>query len=108
MERIDGNFRTCRSSNSGRLLFGLILLFIGGMMIAKHLHWMDYNVYNIVFSWQMLLIAIGGIGFLNNRNNAINYILIFTGLFFMLSRIPGLHFNAGRLFWPFVFIFIGI
>ncbi len=108
MERMDDKFKTHRSSNSGRLLFGLILLVLGSMMIARHFHWLDYDVYNIVFSWQMLLIAIGSIGLLNSRHNASNYILIFIGLFFMLTKIPDLHFDARRLFWPFIFIFMGL
>ena len=108
MERIDGQNKIPRSSNAGRLLFGFILLFIGGMMIARHFHWFDYDVYNIVLSWQMLLIAIGGIGLLTNKHNGINYILIFIGLFFMLNKVPAFDYEIKRLFWPFIFIFLGI
>ncbi|MFC2137357.1 LiaI-LiaF-like domain-containing protein [Bacteroidota bacterium] len=109
MERIDDHVKTrSGNSNSGRLIVGLILLFAGAMMVAKHLHWIDYDAFHVIFSWPALLITIGTIGAINNKNNAINYIIIIIGLVFILGRLPGVHFDVKRLIWPFIFIFLGL
>ena len=109
MERVDDQVKvTNKNSNPGRLIVGLILLFVGAMMVAKHLHWIDYDAFHIIFSWPALLIAIGTIGAINNKNNGINYVIIIIGLVFLLGRLPGVHFEFKRLIWPFIFIFLGL
>lgn len=107
MERIDNN-RNTRNTNIGALFFGMLCVFIGAMLVTKQYHWLPYPIYDIVFSWQMLLIVVGLVGLISGHRSPMAFVLIGVGLFFMLSKIPGTDFEAKRLFWPFIFILVGI
>jgi predicted membrane protein len=64
---------------------------------------------NVVFSWPMLLVTIGlimTIGSSGNRTSGI--IIMAVGAFFLIPRIFSETFHVYNLFWPSIFIIVGV
>lgn len=86
-------------NKSGKALIGAFLLIFGGLLLLDNLTGIDFDW---IFSWPMILIAIGlYIGSKNNFRNPASYILIGIGAFFLLSEYTrGLH----EYFFPLLLI----
>ena len=99
---------TRRSGIARTAVVGIVLMLVGIFLLAQNFGILDYPIGNIIFSWQMLLIVIGGIGFLNRGWNPPSIIMIAIGVFFLMPRVFDSSFDTGRLFLPFIFVVIGI
>ena len=76
-----------QSDSSGRVLAGLILLAIGAMLIARK---MGFYFPDWLFSWEMLLIAIGSfVGAKNNFRLGGWLVPIFIGVLFLFEEFFG-------------------
>ena len=91
-----------------RLMTGAILLAAGGLLLLSNFNLLSWYLEDIIFSWQMLLIAIGFVS-LAGRNYTGAIILFAIGGFFMLPDIfVNLNVNFVSVFWPLVIIVIGL
>ncbi len=106
MERQPQNFR---KSGRAHLLLGIILMFLGLLLIADianifpDLHMRDY-----IFTWQALLIFLGVIFVSNKDSKGTGLILIAIGSFFLLPRFFELPHYWRSLFWPSILILVGL
>jgi len=94
------------NSRRGSYIFGTILIIIGAALILKNMDILPYNIRNIIFSWQMLLIVIGFIITLDKEKLG-GIILMAVGAFFLMPKIFYGIFNV-NIFWPAIFIIIGL
>ncbi|MBN2521147.1 MAG: hypothetical protein JXB17_11615 [Bacteroidales bacterium] len=106
MERIDKEQRF--PSNGKRLIVGILFLLFGFMVLSKYFGWLTPGVYHLLFSWEIILIAIGVLGLLFGRHTSLNLILIIIGTFFLLAHRFDFPFEFKRLIIPFILIFIGL
>jgi predicted membrane protein len=106
MERYYDNHRV-RHSKPRKVVFGLIILALGTFLLADNFGMMPWGMKSIIFSWQMLLIAIGTLN-LFGRHSFTGIILIFIGGFFLLPDIFAFTFSFSKLFWPVLLIFVGV
>lgn len=99
MERID------RNKNNGNIWIGLIILLIGAGLLLRN---MNFPIPHWIFSWQMLLIAIGIVsGVKNNfRNAGWFFLILIGGIFLIKDVIPNWQWN--NYIWPMGLIAIGI
>ena len=95
-------------SATSKIAIGLVLILLGLMLILRNAGLMPDYFQDIIFSWQMLLIAIGFVMILGTGNKAPGLIVMAVGGFFILPEIFDIPFRTYRLFWPAVFIIIGI
>lgn len=94
--------------------FGLILVLAGALMLAFNFGALPQELKRVVFSWQMLLIAIGTFN-LFKRQFTSGVILILVGTFFIIPRIirqfpdafPGFDGNFTAVYWPLLLIVAG-
>jgi predicted membrane protein len=94
--------------------FGLILVIAGALLLAFNFGALPHELKRVVFSWQMLLIAIGTFN-LFKRQLTSGIILILVGTFFIIPRIvhqfpgvfPGLDDNFTSIYWPLLLIIAG-
>ena len=93
-------------SNS-RAIIGILLICAGLLLIAVNFNWLPWNIREIVFSWQGILILIGLFLLLSRSNRLSGFILIGIGAFFMIPRIWDISFNWHHLFWPVVLVAVG-
>ncbi|MBN9382042.1 MAG: hypothetical protein J0H74_14840 [Chitinophagaceae bacterium] len=89
----------------GRIGAGVFLLLIGGVLLLDQ---MGFPLPDWLFSWHVLLIAIGlFIGLRHNFRGGAWAILILVGGFFMIQDYYP-HFPLRRFIWPAVLIFVGL
>lgn len=103
-------FNQTHSSNSRmkKVVFGIIIVVIGFLLLASNFGELPYSIKNIIFSWPMLLIAIGLINIASRESKSVGLILIAVGSFFLLPDIFVFSFDFVKLFWPVLLIVIGV
>jgi predicted membrane protein len=99
-----------RSKNKSkkRSILGLIFITVGAVLIAKKMDLIPADVSRIIISWQMLLIGIGAFNILTNKNYSSGLILISIGTFFILPKMFDIPFEVKEMFWPAIFVIIGV
>ncbi|HDR89920.1 MAG TPA: hypothetical protein ENN63_09890 [Bacteroidetes bacterium] len=88
---------------------GLIFIFAGLFLIAGNMNLIHYPLRHILFSWPMLLVALGVIFLASREGSLTGWILLIIGGFFLVPRIfPGVHFEFHLFFWPVLLIGLGL
>lgn len=96
------------SGSTKRLMTGVVLLIVGGLLLMRNFDILPWHIGKIIFSWQMLLIAIGFIS-LSGKNYTGAIVLFTIGGFFLLPKIfLNLNINFIAVFWPLIIIVIGL
>jgi len=92
-------------ANSGNLWGGLVLVLIGAVLLLRQL---DFDIPNWIFSWEMILIALGL--FLGARENfkpgSWLVLLIIGGAFLADDFVPNL--DIRKFIWPALLIGVGL
>lgn len=97
-----------RHLQNNRALIGVILVLAGAFLILRNMGLLPGFLHNIIFSWQMLLVTIGLVITLGSSGNKTGGVIVMAvGAFFLLPLIFRQTFDF-NLFWPAVFIVIGI
>jgi predicted membrane protein len=101
-----------RAETSNRFIIGILLIIAGLILIVKKStvlpEPLDHFIDDIIFSWQMLLVAIGIIVLAGSDNKTPGIIMIAVGGFFMIPELFTDFFRSFNFFWPALFIVIGI
>ncbi len=93
---------------SNRAIIGVILVLVGTFLIMRNTGVFPGFIDHIIFSWPMLLVTIGLIITLGSSGNKTGGIIVMAvGAFFLLPHIFRETFDF-NMFWPAVFIVIGI
>jgi len=91
-----------------RMLFGILLVGAGVLLVLSNLGIFPPYLHHIIFSWQMLLIAIGVVNILSGHNYFSGIILVSIGGFFLVPEVWYFPFDFDRLFWPLLLIGVGV
>jgi predicted membrane protein len=92
-----------------KLILAVILIGAGILLLAHNFNLLPFNIYNAIFSWPMLLIVLGVVQVTKHPNKTFGLVLLAIGSFFLLPKVvPELSFSFGQLFWPAVFLGIGL
>ncbi|HEX2921085.1 MAG TPA: DUF5668 domain-containing protein [Bacteroidales bacterium] len=104
-----GSEKPMRHGNiDNRIIIGIILLIVGLFLVMRNTGIFPGFIDNIVFSWQMLLIAIGLIITLGSSGNrSAGVIVMAVGGFLLIPMIFRETFHV-NMFWPSIFIIIGL
>jgi len=91
-----------------KVVFGIIIMFVGVFMLFRNLDFIPWDVYHIVISWPALLIGIGVVLLFDEKpsNKSAGIVLASVGALFLLPRIFNL--DVGGFFFPLIIIVIGI
>lgn len=95
-------------TSKGRLVFGIVLLVLGLGLIFNYFNLIPFQLHNILFSWQALLILIGIIMLISRENRFTGYILIGLGIFFLVPRIIDVPDGYSKLFWAVSLVILGL
>jgi len=87
---------------------GAVVILAGLILLGLNFNVIPYSWRSIVFSWQMLLIAIGVISLFGKDSYIPGIILILIGGIFIIPRFGVLPFSVHNLFWPALLIAFGI
>lgn len=103
---MSNDIKYTNNSNKGKSVAGAILLIVGVLLLINQFDF--FFLPNWLFSWEMMLIAIGFyLGSKNNFRNSASVILIIIGSAFLLEEIiPGL--RSRDIAWPIMIICFGL
>jgi predicted membrane protein len=93
---------------SNRPIIGVILVLIGLFLVMRNTGVFPEFIDHVVFSWPMLLVAIGLVMTLGASEKTSGVIVMAVGGFFLIPMIFRETFHAYNLFWPSIFVIIGI
>jgi len=102
---------TEKYSNGRRMkkyALGVVIILAGFILLASNTGFFPYELKHILFSWPMILIAIGMISLFGSESRTPAYILLIIGGIFLLPRIFEVSFDIMHLFWPAILIAIGV
>lgn len=93
---------------NNRVIIGVILVLAGLFLVIRNTGIFPDFIDNIIFSWPMLLVAIGLVMTLGGSEKTAGVIVMAVGGFFLIPTIFRETFHAYNLFWPSIFIIIGV
>lgn len=91
-----------------KVVFGLLVISAGAILLGFNLGYLHDSWRPVVFSWQMLLIAIGLINIFGKDSWLTGFLLVTVGSFFLLPEIYEFNFNFTALLWPLLLIVAGL
>ncbi len=94
--------------SNNRALIGVILVLVGLFLVMRNTGIFPDFIDHIVFSWPMLLVAIGLVMTLGASEKTAGVIVMAVGGFFLIPMIFRETFHAYNMFWPSIFIIIGV
>jgi len=97
-----------KSSNRSKIPFGILLITVGLVLLLKNLNLLPVEIPAYVFSWKMLLIAIGAFALFFKRSVFKGLFLISLGSYFLIPDVYGVALPSLHTIWPLVLVFIGL
>jgi predicted membrane protein len=91
-----------------KIVVGIFLLTAGLLLLGFNTGHLDPTYRHIIFSWPVLLIAIGIINFCDRSSFWAGVILTSIGTFFLIPHLYVFNFNFIHLFWPVLLIIFGV
>jgi predicted membrane protein len=91
-----------------RPIIGVILVLVGLFLVLRNTGFFPEFIDHVVFSWPMLLVAIGLVMTLGAAEKTSGVIVMAVGGFFLIPMIFRETFHAYNMFWPSIFIIIGV
>lgn len=92
---------------SKSIAFGILVVATGLALLLKNTGLISPEIADLIFSWQMLLIALGVIN-LFGRGKWFGIILILTGGFYLASKYYNFPVDFQKIFWPSLIILAGV
>jgi predicted membrane protein len=93
---------------NNRAIIGVILVMVGLFLVMRNTGLFPDFIDHVVFSWPMLLVAIGLVMTLGASEKTSGVIVMAVGAFFLIPLIFRETFHAYNMFWPSIFIIIGV
>jgi len=90
------------------VIFGLLVIAAGVLLIMKNMELLTPSLFKVIFSWPMLLIAVGFHNLFGRSSWIFGLILMSVGGFFILPNVLILPDNFTSTFWPLLVIIAGI
>ena len=91
-----------------RIIIGVILVLAGLFLVIRNTGFFPEFIDNVIFSWPMLLVVIGLVMTLGAAEKTAGVIVMAVGGFFMIPLIFRETFQMYNMFWPSIFIIIGV
>jgi predicted membrane protein len=93
---------------SNRAIIGVVLVLVGLFLVMRNTGLFPGFIDHIIFSWPMLLLAIGLVMTLGASEKTAGVIVMAVGGFFLIPMIFRETFHAYNIFWPSIFIIVGV
>jgi predicted membrane protein len=93
---------------NNRIIIGVVLVLAGMFLVLRNTGIFPDFIDHVIFSWPMLLVTIGLVMTLGASEKTAGIIVMAVGGFFMIPLIFRETFHMYDMFWPSIFIIIGI
>jgi hypothetical protein len=91
---------------SKNLILGIFLIAVGAIFLMSNMDLLP--LHPALFSWKTLLIGLGIVLFITDKNKSSGIIVAAIGTYFLLPDLFHVNLHQGKLFWPFIIIVIGL
>ncbi len=108
METLENFEERPPSGVNNKLIIGIILVLVGIALVIRNTGIFPDFIDNVIFSWPMLLVTIGFIMTLGSTEKTAGIIVMSVGGFFLIPILFRETFHVYNLFWPSIFIIVGI
>ena len=109
MAKIDDTNTHLKKAANRKLVFAISAVVIGSAWLLRNLGILDGAWTHYLFSWQMLLIVVGTVGWTSDRDGSVGYmIMIFVGGFWLLYDIYHWRINFWEVLLPSILIVAGV
>lgn len=88
-------------------ILGILIIGLGAVLLLVNFDLLPALAERIIFSWQMLLIAIGVLQLIFGKHKISSAILITIGIVFLLPELPYFSINMRFMVWPILLILLG-
>ncbi len=95
-------------SKKNNLIIGLFLILVGCVLLLKNLDIIPVIMPEYIFSWKTLLVALGVIFILTQREKTTGIVLASIGFYFLIPEIWNINPREVGLFWPILFVAVGL
>lgn len=102
------NIETGNKTGNARLIFGVLLIFVGTLFLFNSMNIFDYDVADLIFSWPAFFIFAGLILIVKSNKKLVGSIFVILGVFFMIPRIFHFIHYDDEVVLPIIIIAIGI
>ena len=93
--------------SSGKVLVASLFILSGALLFARNMGWITYELFDIVVSWQSLLIILG-VYSMTHRHYIGGTVLILVGAYFLVGGLSWLPAGSQAMLWPLALILVGI
>jgi predicted membrane protein len=93
---------------NNRVVIGFILVLAGLFLVIRNTGFFPDFIDHVIFSWPMLLVTIGLVLTLGASEKTGGIIVMAVGGFFMIPLLFRESFHMYNMFWPSIFIIIGV
>jgi predicted membrane protein len=94
---------------NNRIIIGVILVLAGLFLVIRNTGFFPDFIDQVIFSWPMLLVTIGLVITIGSSGGKTSGVIIMAvGAFFLIPIIFRETFHMYNMFWPSIFIIIGI
>jgi predicted membrane protein len=97
-----------RHLHNNRPIIGVVLVLAGLFLVMRNTGFFPDFIDHVIFSWPMLLIVIGLVMTLGAAEKTSGVIVMAVGAFFLIPMIFRETFHAYNMFWPSIFIIVGV
>lgn len=91
----------------GKVLVASLFILCGILLFARNMGWISYSLFDVLVSWQSLLIIIG-IYTLAHRHYISGSILLLIGAYLLIGGLSWLPENSKAMIWPLALVLGGI
>ena len=96
-----------RHSKLNTIVTAAVFIIVGLLFLGRNFGVIDSYLFDILVSWQMLLIVVGIVNLIK-RYFLGGVITIAVGAYFLLPDITGIEGEWAGMFWPVLLILVGI
>lgn len=100
--------RESHNLTNNRVIIGVILVLAGLFLAIRNTGFFPDFIDHVIFSWPMLLVIIGLVMTLGSTEKTGGIIVMAVGGFFMIPLVFRETFHMYNMFWPSIFIIIGV
>jgi predicted membrane protein len=97
-----------RHHGNSRFVLGALVIIAGILLVLKNVGILPWQVTEIVFSWQMLLIVIGIVSISRKNNFVPGVILIAIGSYFLIPEFTNTPELFSKFFWGGILMLLGV
>jgi hypothetical protein len=97
-----------RKGKKSSLVFGLFLITVGSLLLLNNLSIIPMIFPEYFFSWKTLLVALGLIFIVTEKEKTAGLVLMAIGFYFLIPDIWNINPMEAGVFWPFLFMAAGL